>query len=289
MVCVCIYVYAPVFPIHAHSRKHILTHTFPSIHTLPYTRTCTPPHIHPPHTHHHHTHTTKGRVKTLHPGVHGGILARRDTPGHMDAIAEHNIQPIDIVIVNLYPFRATVTAEQAPSYEVAIENIDIGGPAMIRAAAKNHAAVTVVVDPADYSELLQQLSGGLEGEEGLAFRKRCAWKAFQHCATYDSTVAEWMWTQVGMWVFGWVGGFFCVGQYTKWHTTQYMSTSSHNTYTSSQTSYTIHIVTQPLHYAHHHTTQYIYHTHHHTSPPLYTHIYTHTPQVRVLHLKSVYQ
>ncbi|EFN54652.1 hypothetical protein CHLNCDRAFT_24638 [Chlorella variabilis] len=138
-----------------------------------------------------------GRVKTLHPGVHGGILARRDLPEHMSAIAEHSITPIDIVVVNLYPFRQTVTAANAPSYEVAVENIDIGGPAMIRAAAKNHEHVTVVVDPADYSQLLVQLGGGADAADALAFRKRCAWKAFQHCATYDSTVAEWLWGAVG--------------------------------------------------------------------------------------------
>ncbi|KAI3423824.1 hypothetical protein D9Q98_009660 [Chlorella vulgaris] len=138
-----------------------------------------------------------GRVKTLHPGVHGGILARRDLPEHMAAIAEHSITPIDIVIVNLYPFRQTVTAATQPSYEVAVENIDIGGPAMIRAAAKNHEHVTVVVDPSDYAPLLERLGGAAEDAAALAFRKRCAWKAFQHCATYDSTVAEWLWGAVG--------------------------------------------------------------------------------------------
>ena len=137
-----------------------------------------------------------GRVKTLHPNVHGGILARRDESGHMSAIQQHNIAPIDVVVVNLYPFRQTVTAAQAPSYETAVENIDIGGPAMIRAAAKNHSHVTVVVDPSDYDELLQQL-GNSSSDAGLEFRKRSAWKAFQHCATYDSTVAEWFWSQIG--------------------------------------------------------------------------------------------
>ena len=80
-----------------------------------------------------------------------------------------------------------------------MENIDIGGPAMIRAAAKNHEHVTVVVDPSDYGTLLEQLQGGASAAEALAFRKQLAWKAFQHCATYDSTVAEWLWTQVGAW------------------------------------------------------------------------------------------
>ncbi|DBA77368.1 hypothetical protein WJX79_000116 [Trebouxia sp. C0005] len=138
-----------------------------------------------------------GRVKTLHPGVHGGILAKRDEQKHMAAISDHNICPIDIVVVNLYPFRQTVTADEAPSYETAVENIDIGGPAMIRAAAKNHKHVAVVVDPNDYDELLQHLSGSSSAQEALQYRKRLAWKAFQHCATYDSTVAEWLWSQIG--------------------------------------------------------------------------------------------
>lgn len=98
------------------------------------------------------------------------------------------------VVVNLYPFRQTVTAAETPSYDTAVENIDIGGPAMIRAAAKNHAHVTVVVDPSDYEALLDGLrSGG----GSLDFRKRLAWKAYQHTATYDSTVAEWLWGQIG--------------------------------------------------------------------------------------------
>jgi phosphoribosylaminoimidazolecarboxamide formyltransferase/IMP cyclohydrolase len=118
-----------------------------------------------------------GRVKTLHPAVHGGILARRDVPSDMEALQRHSISPIHVVVVNLYPFRATVTAEPAPEYAAGVENIDIGGPAMIRAAAKNHAHVTVVVDPADYDELLEH---GLADEEGAAaFRRKCAWKAFQ--------------------------------------------------------------------------------------------------------------
>lgn len=116
-----------------------------------------------------------GRVKTLHPGVHGGILARRDLEGDMSQIATHSILPIDVVIVNLYPFRATVSADPAPAFDVGVENIDIGGPAMIRAAAKNHTHVTVVVDPSDYDALLESLGGG----DSLAFRKQCAWKAFQ--------------------------------------------------------------------------------------------------------------
>lgn len=136
-----------------------------------------------------------GRVKTLHPGVHGGILARRDTPDHMAAIDAAGISPIDVVVVNLYPFRATVTAEPAPAFETGVENIDIGGPAMIRAAAKNHADVAVVVDPSDYPSLLRALGAG--GDGAAAFRRTSAWKAFQHCASYDAQVAEWMWDRVG--------------------------------------------------------------------------------------------
>jgi phosphoribosylaminoimidazolecarboxamide formyltransferase/IMP cyclohydrolase len=137
-----------------------------------------------------------GRVKTLHPGVHGGLLARRDLPAHLSAIGDHNISLIDILVVNLYPFRQTVTGANC-TYESGVENIDIGGPAMIRAAAKNHASVTVVVDPSDYDALLEQLKNPSSAEEALAARKQMAWKAFQHTASYDATVAEWMWGQVG--------------------------------------------------------------------------------------------
>lgn len=135
-----------------------------------------------------------GRVKTLHPGVHGGILAIRSNPEHMAAIKQHDISTIDVVVVNLYPFRATVTKSPPPPFADGVENIDIGGPAMIRAAAKNHGDVTVVVDPADYAELLTQLTAGEVSED---FRKKMAWKAYQHTASYDSQVAEWLWGQVG--------------------------------------------------------------------------------------------
>eukprot|EP00892_Ulva_mutabilis_P010102 jgi/Ulvmu1/7464/UM037_0007.1 len=134
-----------------------------------------------------------GRVKTLHPGVHGGILARRELDDDMAQISSHGISPIDVVVVNLYPFRSTVCADPPPEFDVGVENIDIGGPAMIRAAAKNHAHVTVVVDPSDYGALLENLGG----DGGLDFRKRCAWKAFQHSSTYDAQVAEWLWQQTG--------------------------------------------------------------------------------------------
>src|SRR5690606_36946841 len=96
-----------------------------------------------------------GRVKTLHPGVHGGILARRDLPEHMAAIEAHNFGAIDLVACNLYPFYDTVTREGGVSFEEGIENIDIGGPTMVRAAAKNHRDVIVIVDPADYGPILE--------------------------------------------------------------------------------------------------------------------------------------
>jgi phosphoribosylaminoimidazolecarboxamide formyltransferase / IMP cyclohydrolase len=143
-----------------------------------------------------------GRVKTLHPGVHGGILAVRSDPKHTAAIKQHGIAPIDVVAVNLYPFRATVTRTPAPDFATGVENIDIGGPAMIRAAAKNHADVAVVVDPADYAPLLEQLAAeqknareGARSAAGAALRKRLAWKAYQHTASYDAQVSEWLWAQ----------------------------------------------------------------------------------------------
>jgi phosphoribosylaminoimidazolecarboxamide formyltransferase/IMP cyclohydrolase len=132
-----------------------------------------------------------GRVKTLHPAVHGGILARRELPAHMQALAEHSIGAIDLVACNLYPFYATVT-KPGVTFAEGIENIDIGGPTMLRAAAKNHRDVIVVVDPADYALILEMLrSGGVAEPE----RRRLAWKAFQHVASYDSVVAEWLWQQ----------------------------------------------------------------------------------------------
>ena len=132
-----------------------------------------------------------GRVKTLHPAVHGGILARRDSDAHMAALSQHNITPIDLVCVNLYPFVETVT-KPGVTFAEGIENIDIGGPAMLRAAAKNHDSVVVVVDPADYATILEQLRrGGVPAEE----RRRLAWKAFAHTATYDSAVSEWLWRE----------------------------------------------------------------------------------------------
>ena len=130
-----------------------------------------------------------GRVKTLHPAVHGGLLALRDDPGHRAALAEHGIAPIDLLIVNLYPFETTV-ASGAEAAEV-IENIDIGGPAMIRAAAKNHGDVAVIVDPEDYTSLLAELEE-TGGGTRLAFRQWAAQTAYARTAAYDTAVSTWM-------------------------------------------------------------------------------------------------
>jgi phosphoribosylaminoimidazolecarboxamide formyltransferase/IMP cyclohydrolase len=129
-----------------------------------------------------------GRVKTLHPMVHGGLLARRDLPSHIEELRKNNITPIDMVVVNLYPFVQTVS-KPGVSLTEALENIDIGGPTMIRAAAKNFPSVLVVVDPADYDTLADKLAGaGL----GLIERKRLAQKAFQHVAIYDTAISRYL-------------------------------------------------------------------------------------------------
>ena len=129
-----------------------------------------------------------GRVKTLHPSVHGGILARRDLPEHMAAIAKAGIATIDMVVVNLYPFVQTVT-KSGVSLEEAIENIDIGGPTMIRSAAKNYESVTVVVDPADYEWILQQMR---DNKLDSASKMKLAQKAYQHTASYDTAIARYL-------------------------------------------------------------------------------------------------
>ncbi|MFN4342334.1 MAG: bifunctional phosphoribosylaminoimidazolecarboxamide formyltransferase/IMP cyclohydrolase [Azonexus sp.] len=131
-----------------------------------------------------------GRVKTLHPKVHGGILARRDLPEHMATIAQHGIPTIDLVCVNLYPFRETV-AKPDVTLEDAIENIDIGGPAMVRSSAKNYAGVAIVTDPADYVPLLDEMKAN-GGALALATRFNLAKKAFTHTARYDSMIANWL-------------------------------------------------------------------------------------------------
>lgn len=133
-----------------------------------------------------------GRVKTLHPNIHGGILARRDQTHHMEALSKHGIGTFDVVVVNLYPFYDKVSSAGGVSFEDGIENIDIGGPAMIRAAAKNHKDVLVVVDSEDYPALLEFLKGNWDDQD---FRRKLAWKAFQHVASYDSAVSEWLWKQ----------------------------------------------------------------------------------------------
>ena len=127
-----------------------------------------------------------GRVKTLHPGVHAGILADRRSPAHREQLADLDIEPFDLVVVNLYPFAATVAAGSSP--EECVEQIDIGGPAMVRSAAKNHANVAVVVDPAGYAEVLDSVAAG---GFSLAERRRLAAAAFAHTAAYDTAVASW--------------------------------------------------------------------------------------------------
>ena len=128
-----------------------------------------------------------GRVKTLHPAVHGGLLARRDVEAHLQALQEHGIAPIDLVAVNLYPFRETA-ARKDVSPEDVIEQIDIGGPSMLRSAAKNFAAVTVVVDPVDYGRVLDAFRAE---DDDLDLRRLLAGKAFAHTAAYDAAIAAW--------------------------------------------------------------------------------------------------
>src|SRR5712672_4451748 len=124
-----------------------------------------------------------GRVKTLHPAIHGGLLARRDAPEHLATLAEHGIGEIDLLVSNLYPFAATVASRAGR--EDCVENIDIGGPALIRAAAKNHEFVTVVTDPADYDVVLGEMVAG-GGATSLALRRRLARKAYALTAAYDA-------------------------------------------------------------------------------------------------------
>jgi phosphoribosylaminoimidazolecarboxamide formyltransferase / IMP cyclohydrolase len=130
-----------------------------------------------------------GRVKTLHPAIHGGLLARRDVPEHLMALEAQGIALIDLVCINLYPFEATV-AQPDVTLEEAVENIDIGGPSMVRSAAKNFDAVTVVVDPADYAVVLSQLRA--EGNTAPETRKRLAVKAFAHTSAYDAAIAHYL-------------------------------------------------------------------------------------------------
>ena len=131
-----------------------------------------------------------GRVKTLHPKIHGGILARRDVPAHMQALAAHDIGAIDLLAVNLYPFQAAI-ARPACTFDDAIENIDIGGPTMLRAAAKNHHDVTVVVDPADYVRVLDEMAAH-DGAVSDATRLALAKKVFAHTAQYDGAITNYL-------------------------------------------------------------------------------------------------
>jgi phosphoribosylaminoimidazolecarboxamide formyltransferase/IMP cyclohydrolase len=129
-----------------------------------------------------------GRVKTLHPRIHGGILARRQEPGHQADLAAQQIDPIDVVVVNLYPFRETV-ADPAVDFELAIENIDIGGPAMLRAAAKNHDDVAVLTAPSQYGPFLEALQAG---QVDARLRRSLALAAFRHTAAYDAAISGWL-------------------------------------------------------------------------------------------------
>src|SRR5581483_3895865 len=140
-----------------------------------------------------------GRVKTLHPKIHGGLLARRDLPAHQEEMRAHGIEPIDLVAVNLYPFRETV-ARPGVTLEEAIEQIDIGGPSMLRSAAKNHAAVTVLVDPEDYAAVIAELRA--RGEVSVATNRRLAQKVFHVTACYDGLIADWLGAQDGAARFG---------------------------------------------------------------------------------------
>ena len=133
-----------------------------------------------------------GRVKTLHPRIHGGILARRDDPSHQADLEAQAIDPIDVVVVNLYPFRETI-ARPDVTWEAAIENIDIGGPAMVRAAAKNHADVAVLTSPDQYAGFLEALAAGAISQE---LRRRLALEAFSHTAAYDTAISQWLSSQL---------------------------------------------------------------------------------------------
>ncbi len=135
-----------------------------------------------------------GRVKTLHPRVHGGILQRRDLDTHQAEASKHDIPPIDLVVVNLYPFRQTVA--KGADFATCIENIDIGGPAMVRSSAKNHDAVTIVTDPTQYDAVLEEMKTH-QGSTSLDFRKQLAAAAYAHTASYDAAISSWFAKQLG--------------------------------------------------------------------------------------------
>ncbi len=131
-----------------------------------------------------------GRVKTLHPKIHGGLLAVRANPQHMQTLRQHTIEPIDLVVINLYPFVATIN-KPGVTWDEAIENIDIGGPAMIRSSAKNHASIGIITDPSDYQTLLLELR---THDQTLlpSTRQALATKAFRHTSEYDAQIAQYL-------------------------------------------------------------------------------------------------
>jgi len=131
-----------------------------------------------------------GRVKTLHPRIHGGLLSRRSNPKDMEEIKKYNIEMIDMVVVNLYPFEETIS-KTGVSFEEAIENIDIGGPAMLRSASKNFQDVAVIIDPSDYGKVISEMKG-LNGDLSYATRLELAKKVFQHTSRYDGLIADYL-------------------------------------------------------------------------------------------------
>ena len=134
-----------------------------------------------------------GRVKTLHPKIHGGLLGKTELMSHLEMMAEHEIKPIDLICVNLYPFKETLMKENVTSSEI-IENIDIGGPSMLRSGSKNFERVTVVVDSTDYDSVIDEIEKN--GDTTLSLRKKLAAKAFRHTASYDATIADYLTKEV---------------------------------------------------------------------------------------------
>jgi len=131
-----------------------------------------------------------GRVKTLHPRIHGGLLSRRNNPKDVEEIKKYNIEMIDMVVVNLYPFEETIS-KTGVSFEEAIENIDIGGPAMLRSASKNFQDVAVIIDPSDYGKVISEMKG-LNGDLSYATRLELAKKVFRHTSRYDGLIADYL-------------------------------------------------------------------------------------------------
>jgi phosphoribosylaminoimidazolecarboxamide formyltransferase / IMP cyclohydrolase len=134
-----------------------------------------------------------GRVKTVHPKIHGALLGLRNNEEHLERMKEHDIIPIDMVVINLYPFRETISRPDA-SFEDAIENIDIGGPAMLRSSAKNFESVTVIIDPADYSSIITEMKEN-NGEVSRETNYACALKVFRETSDYDRSIADYLVTQ----------------------------------------------------------------------------------------------